>query len=236
MYKFWCVFIPRFFLLYFIVAIVIGYYFYPGGNHLDSSQVGYDFTRNFLSELGFYKTLSNETNFISSFFFNTAMFFNILVGIGFLSMPHLFNESKYAYIFAWVGAILMFFSCLFFALVGLSPGDIFFKAHIFFVQVAFNLVFLAYLFICLAFYFSQISKKYMIGSIVLFVISIIYAFHIGDQPVIDAIEQKELFQSTFTMKDLMLNAISQKLVIVSMNISLLMFTYGFDNFIKRRGL
>ena len=183
MYKFWCVFIPRFFLLYFIIAIVIGYHFYPGGNHLDPNQIGYDFTRNFLSELGFYKTLSNEINFISSFFFNTAMFLNLLVGVGFLFMPYLFNENKYAYFFAWIGATLMFFSCLFFALVALSPGDIYFQAHILFVKTAFNLVFLAYLFICLAFYFSQISRKYMVGSIILFII-----ISIASEPGLDLSE------------------------------------------------
>ena len=50
------------------LAILIGAHFYPGGNHLDASQEGYSYTLNFLSELGFYNTLSGENNFIPSFF------------------------------------------------------------------------------------------------------------------------------------------------------------------------
>jgi hypothetical protein len=69
MVSFWCVYIPRFVLVYFLSAVAIAAYFYPGGNHLDASQQGYDFTINFLSELGFYNTLSGETNFLSAFFF-----------------------------------------------------------------------------------------------------------------------------------------------------------------------
>ena len=39
-----------------IIAIIL----FPGGNHLDSTQEGYDFTLNFFSELGFYKTFSED--------------------------------------------------------------------------------------------------------------------------------------------------------------------------------
>ena len=154
MVSFWCVYIPRFVLVYFLSSVAIAAYFYPGGNHLDASQQGYDFTINFLSELGFYNTLSGETNFLSAFFFNSAMFMHILVGVGFLMMPKLFNDNIYSYVSAWLGAITISISCVFFAGVGLTPGDLYFPAHIFAVQNAFNLVFFAYLFICLAFFFS----------------------------------------------------------------------------------
>ena len=42
----------------FLVGISIAIYFYPGGNIHDSSQVGYSFTHNFLSDLGGYKSHS----------------------------------------------------------------------------------------------------------------------------------------------------------------------------------
>ena len=235
MVSFWCVYIPRFVLVYFLSSVAIAAYFYPGGNHLDASQQGYDFTINFLSELGFYNTLSGETNFLSAFFFNSAMFMHILVGVGFLMMPKLFNDNIYSYVSAWLGAITISISCVFFAGVGLTPGDLYFPAHIFAVQNAFNLVFFAYLFICLAFFFSSSSNKYTIGSIMMFVITISYAIFISDQQVIDPVNEKELFQEVVTTEVLRINAILQKLVTIFMNISLLMFSYGFADRIIRKG-
>lgn len=236
MYKFWCVFIPRFFLAYFFIAIALATYFYPGGNHLDSSQIGYDFTANFLSELGFYRTLSNEINFISAFFFNSAMYLNLLVGFGFLMTPKLFNENIYSLVCSWIGAISIFIACIFFAGVGLTPADLYFPEHIFAVQNAFNLVILAYIFVSLAFLFSTSSNKYTIGTIIMVFVTIAYAVYISGQPVIDPINQKELFYEKISMSDLRTNVVLQKTVTLSMNISLLIFSFGFADLIKRKGL
>ena len=236
MYKFWCVFIPRFFLAYFFIAIALAAYFYPGGNHLDSSQIGYDFTANFLSELGFYRTLSNEINFISAFFFNSAMYLNLLVGFGFLMTPKLFNENIYSLVCSWIGAISIFIACIFFAGVVLTPADLYFPEHIFAVQNAFNLVILAYIFVSLAFLFSTSSNKYTIGTIIMVFVTIAYAVYISGQPVIDPINQKELFYEKISMSDLRTNVVLQKTVTLSMNISLLIFSFGFADLIKRKGL
>ena len=88
-------------------------------------------------------------------------------------MPNLFNDYIYSYVSAWLVVITISISCVFFAGVGLTPGDLYFPAHIFAVQNAFNLVFFAYLFICLAFFFSSSSNKYTVGSIMMFVITIL---------------------------------------------------------------
>jgi hypothetical protein len=236
MYKFWCVFIPRFFLAYFFIAIALAAYFYPGGNHLDSSQIGYDFTANFLSELGFYRTLSNEINFISAFFFNSAMYLNLLVGFGFLMTPKLFNENIYSLVCSWIGAISIFIACIFFAGVGLTPADLYFPEHIFAVQNAFNLVILAYIFVSLAFLFSTSSNKYTIGTIIMVFVTIAYAVYISGQPVIDPINQKELFYEKISMSDLRTNVVLQKTVTLSMNISRLSLSFVFADLIKRKGL
>lgn len=53
---------------------------YPSGNMLDSTQIGYDFSRNYLSELSGYKTQSGETNFFSAFFFNLGFFCAYVAG------------------------------------------------------------------------------------------------------------------------------------------------------------
>ena len=52
----------------FLIGISSAMYFYPGGNILDSSHVGYSLTHNFLSDLGGYQSHSGEVNFLSSFF------------------------------------------------------------------------------------------------------------------------------------------------------------------------
>ena len=82
-------------------------------------------------------------------------------------MPKLFNENIYSQVCAWIGAVCIFVSCIFFAGVGLTPADLYFSDHIFAVQNAFNLVFFAYLIYFLAFFFSSSSNKYTIGSIML---------------------------------------------------------------------
>ena len=67
-------------------------------------------------------------------------------------------------------------------------------------------------------------------------VTIAYAFYLSGQPVVDPINQKELFYETFSMRDLKTNVILQKTVILSMNVSLLIFSFGFANIIKRKGL
>jgi hypothetical protein len=69
----------------------------------------------------------------------------------------------------------------------------------------------------------------------MFVITISYAIFISDQQVIDPVNEKELFQEVVTTEVLRINAILQKLVTIFMNISLLMFSYGFADRIKRKG-
>lgn len=164
------------------------------------------------------------------------MYLNLLVGFGFLMTPKLFNENIYSLVCSWIGAISIFIACIFFAGVGLTPADLYFPEHIFAVQNAFNLVILAYIFVSLAFLFSTSSNKYTIGTIIMVFVTIAYAVYISGQPVIDPINQKELFYEKISMSDLRTNVVLQKTVTLSMNISLLIFSFGFADLIKRKGL
>ena len=67
-------------------------------------------------------------------------------------------------------------------------------------------------------------------------VTIAYAVYISGQPVIDPINQKELFYEKISMSDLRTNVVLQKTVTLSMNISLLIFSVGFADLIKRKGL
>ena len=228
MNTFWAVHIPRFVIVYFILANLVAIILFPGGNHLDSTQVGYDFTRNFFSELGFYKTFSDDINFLSAFFFNSAMFLFVAQGFGFLFMPFFFKENKKAYIFAWLGAICIFLSTIFYAMVGLTPGDLYFNAHVFAVFTAFRLTLPGVLFLMLAFYFSKASNIYTIGAFLLLASVVAYIIFMGDMPQIDPVNDRENFVRFVSMDVLMLNVILQKLIVIAMLISMFMFTFGFQ--------
>ena len=65
MINFWTVKVIRFVTIFFVVAIIIASYFYPGGNIHDTAQLGYSFTHNFLSDLGGLESHSGEDNSIS---------------------------------------------------------------------------------------------------------------------------------------------------------------------------
>ena len=60
--------LPLIALSLFFSFIVIGIIKYPGSTYLDNSTIGYDFFKNFLSDLGRTLTFNGNTNFYSSFF------------------------------------------------------------------------------------------------------------------------------------------------------------------------
>ena len=68
-----------------------------------------------------------------------------------------------------------------------------------------------------------------------FLLLVAYAVYISGQPVIDPINQKELFYEKISMSDLRTNVVLQKTVTLSMNASLLIFSFGFADLIKRKG-
>ena len=144
---------------------------------LDLSQIGYDFSRNYLSELGGYKAQSGETNFFSAFFFNIGVFAFILVGVSFFYIPKLFVNHRLAYICALIGSILMVMGCMLFAAVGVTPYDLYLKAHLFVVQNAFRLIVPATLFYLIALYLVNIPKVYLTIGSIFFVSNILYVIY-----------------------------------------------------------
>ena len=108
MIKFWTVLVIRFVTIFFVIAVIIASYFYPGGNIHDTSQLGYSFTHNFLSDLGGLESHSGEDNIISFIFFNLSMLFFFFIGISFLFVPILFKENKANFILAIIGSFCFF--------------------------------------------------------------------------------------------------------------------------------
>ena len=124
----------------FFVSVCIAIFFYPGGNIHDSTQEGYSFTHNFLSDLGGYKSHSGEINFLSSFFFGFSLILFFFAGIAFLYIPHLFKDNILNFRLALCGSIFFGLGSIFFAGVGLTPHDLYMEMHIFFALNAFRLM------------------------------------------------------------------------------------------------
>ena len=234
MTKFWCVDVLRIASVYYVLAVVIAMLLYPGGNHIELDQVGYSLHKNFLSELGFHKTMSGDLNFFSSFFWNTAMYMLLLQGIAFLFIPSLFRENRYSFAFACLGTLFMFPACIFFVGVALTPGDIFFDAHIFTTTTAFNLYTVSIFFYVLAFISSSLSNYYASGAILLLIAVSVYSYYLSGYQPIDAIKDRELYLEVYTMDLLIFNVVLQKVIISLMIITVITFSFGLNKLINKK--
>ena len=234
MTKFWCVDALRIASVYYVVAVVIAILLYPGGNHIELDQVGYSLHKNFLSELGFHKTMSGDLNFFSSFFWNTAMYMLLLQGIAFLFIPSLFRENRFSFAFACLGTLFMFPACIFFVGVALTPGDIFFDAHIFTTTTAFNLYTVSIFFYVLAFISSSLSNYYTSGALLLLIAVSVYSYYLSGYQPIDAIKDRELYLEVYTMDLLIFNVVLQKVIISLMIITIITFSFGLNKLINKK--
>ena len=234
MTKFWCVDALRIASVYYVVAVVIAILLYPGGNHIELDQVGYSLHKNFLSELGFHKTMSGDLNFFSSFFWNTAMYMLLLQGVAFLFIPSLFRENRYSFAFACLGTLFMFPACIFFVGVALTPGDIFFDAHIFTTTTAFNLYTVSIFFYVLAFISSSLSNYYTSGAVLLLIAVSVYSYYLSGYQPIDAIKDRELYLEVYTMDLLIFNVVLQKVIISLMIITVITFSFGLNKLINKK--
>ena len=154
----------RYSSIFFLVGLLVSMYFYPGGNIHDSSQIGYSFINNFLSDLGGYKSHSGEVNFLSSTFFALSLSIFSLAGLAFLVIPEIFKDDNLNYILYLIGAILFFVGSIFFAAVGFTPYDLYFDEHVFFAKNSFRLMIPASLFLLLVLGRSGVSKNYLINK------------------------------------------------------------------------
>ena len=185
MINFWTVKVIRFVTIFFVVAVIIASYFYPGGNIHDTAQSGYSFTHNFLSDLGGLESHSGEDNTISSIFFNLSMLLFFFIGISFLFVPILFKENKPTFILAIVGSLFFFIGSMFFAGVGFTPYDVFFDLHVFFALNSFRLMIPASLIYLIVFLRSSLSIKYIavIASFLFLVTAYVIYLNFGENPL-----------------------------------------------------
>ena len=231
MNKFWYIYVPRFIIIISIVAFAISMMLFPGGNHLDTNQIGYSFTKNFISELGRYKSMSGDTNFFSSFIFTSICCLNIFLGISFLKIPKLFKQNKISYGFALIGGTFIFIGCLFYIAVGFTPEDLYFQKHIFVAEYFFNTTSLGIIFFSIAILFSRINNLYASLSLALIALLVIYAINLSHIPEIDPADTM-LYAQTYTMETQVFKVIMQKLMAIMIMINIYTFTIGINNLLE----
>ena len=231
MNKFWYIHVPRFIIIINIIAFTVAMMIFPGGNHLEVDQVGYSFTKNFISELGRFKSMSGDVNFFSSFIFLSTCCLNIFLGIAFLKIPKLFKQNKLSYGFALIGGILIFIGCIFFIAVGFTPEDLYFQKHIFVAEYFFNTTSLGIIFFSIAIIFSRINSLYACLSLALITLLIIYAINLSHIPEIDP-ANTELYAETYSMETQIFKVIMQKLMAIMIMINIYTFTFGINNLLN----
>jgi len=216
MSHFWTVSVLRFVSSFFIIAVCVGIYSYPGGNIHDVNQVGYSLTHNFLSDLGGYQSHSGDVNFIASFFFNVGMFLFVAVGIGFLYVPALFREDRVNYYLAIVGSALFFLGTSFFAGVGLTPYDLYLDLHVFFAINAFRFLVPASLLYFIVLLRSSVANRFALVTGVYLVCVVAYVVYqiMGGNP----------FDSA---EEMVRQASIQKLIVIASVVSVFSLSFAF---------
>lgn len=137
---------PRYLLMagssvQFVVLTVAAMLIYPGGMINDDSTQGYDFFRNFFSDLGRITSYAGDPQWGSAILFFIAL---ALGGVGiihfFINAPRLFKQQKLPRALSFVGSAFGVVSGLSFIGVALTPASIrsLIDWHILFVQVAFS--------------------------------------------------------------------------------------------------
>tara|TARA_B100000282_G_C31737255_1_gene494147 strand:- start:1790 stop:2461 length:672 start_codon:yes stop_codon:yes gene_type:complete len=222
MLNFWTIKVVRFVTCFFVFACIFAAFFYPGGNIHDSTQVGYSFTHNFLSDLGGLESHSGDKNMVSFILFNLSMILFFLVGISFLLVPVLFKENKSTFILAIIGSLFFFVGSIFFAGVGFTPYDLYLDLHIFFALNSFQLMVPASLLYLIVFLRSSLSFKYSI-VIAFFLLSVfLYVIYLN------------FGESPFNSKEaLIISASIQKYIAFLSVASIFSLTFGFSQLLNK---
>ena len=221
MYHFWTVTLLRFIALFFICAVTVAIYFYPGGNIHDPTQIGYSLSHNFLSDLGGLESHSGSTNLISAIFFNLSMLLFAGAGISFLFVPQLFKADTLNYVLAIVGSIFFLFGTIFFAGVGLTPHDLYLDLHIFFAVNAFRFLVPGSIFYLIVLLRSPIENKY--AFVVMFFLICTFSYVIYQLNGGNPLDDKE---------EMVRQAVIQKLITVINVASIFSLSFAFSSQLK----
>jgi hypothetical protein len=214
MKKFILSYLPFYALFIFFISNILAMIFYPGGTIQDSESIGYDFFRNFLSQLGRTKAYliddygNQLSNLISFRIWSSGMAVTgILFLIYYFHLPSFFKKKA-----AILGSFLAIISSICFIGTGITPLDVIvhlsdrqgnilntismFEIHVFFANNIFYFAFPSALIYSYIIYNSKkINKMYGTGYYLFSFSLLIYIFILkfGPSPIDGA---GEIIQAT----------------------------------------
>jgi hypothetical protein len=114
----------------FVLLTVAAMFTYPGGNYLGELTRGYDFFRNFFSDLGRITVAGNRSNIVSAVLFFFAL---SIAGIGliffFIAFRQFFQHDRIGQRWSLFGSIIGVASGLCFVGIACAPYDLFLDIH-----------------------------------------------------------------------------------------------------------
>lgn len=114
----------------FVLLTIAAMFTYPGGTFNGEITTGYDFFRNFFSDLGRITVAGDRSNIVSAILFSLAL---SLAGIGqvffFLAFHEFFKADRTRNHWSFLGTISGVASGLCFVGIALAPYDLFFDIH-----------------------------------------------------------------------------------------------------------
>jgi len=117
---------PFYGLVIFFICNITAMYFYAGGSFSNLESIGYDFFRNYLSQLGRTRGLNGESNLVSFRIWTSGMATTGLIFIiYYITLPTFFETKKVAIIGSFISVI----SCICFILTGITPVDVIFNLY-----------------------------------------------------------------------------------------------------------
>lgn len=207
-------------IIQFFVITIICMLLYSGGNLMDHYLKSYSFTLNFFSDLGRTKTFDGLSNtLVSSLFTLTVSGAGIATVIFSITLPKLFKGTN-SYLLALIGSVLGVVSGLCYIGVGFTPWDVFLKPHILFVKVGFLCFLLSSTNMALAMYKHKSYPKAYVkvyGVFLLILIGYLYVLFFGPKDMTSG-------------KDVMINVISQKIILYSQMATMLVQCIGAYNY------
>jgi len=218
----------------FFICFLLAAFLFPGSEieHLNFKSDMYSLSHNFLSGLGGLETSSGEINTASSILFNGSL---VLVGatlvLFYMRFKDIFKATgdseksiKLSCLTQPVGLV----AGVLFAGVGFVPYDLHFGAHVFFANYAFLVLFILSILHSLTVYHSNLmSNRYALGYMLFCIVLLIYLYIIFFGPKISP------GTNFYTETDLMIQVISQKSIVFSLILSILIQVYGFHGLYKR---
>ena len=240
--RFYLVRLPVISIVIFFFCCIIAAIIYPGSHKeiIEYESEMYSFTHNFLSELGSLKTNTDETNrkiihednTPSMILFNGSL---ILIGatlmlfyVEFKKIFTLIKDSYKARLYAKITLPVGLLAGFFYAGVGCVPHDLHFATHVFFANSAFLILFFLCILHSITVYHSKfVSNNYVIGYIAFSVALFIYLYIIFIGPQIGP-------GKIFNEKELMLQVISQKSIVLTFMAAILHQVHGFNKILANK--